>query len=125
MAVEQRVYDISLDAAQDLEDYQYHVMAGSGAFGCDLAGDADTDSVGILQSKPDAEGVSAEVRRVGISQAVCGDTIPVWSKVTSDADGHIVVAAEGERYVGLAMEAGVVLQVISILMEFGTTPAGS
>jgi len=125
MAVEQRVYDISLDAAQDLEDYQYHVMAGSGTFGCDLAGDADTDSVGVLQSKPDAAGVSAEVRRVGISQAVCGDTIPVWSKVTSDADGHIVVAAEGERYVGLAMEAGVVLQVISILMEFGTTPAGS
>ena len=123
MAVEQRQYDISLDAAQDLEDYQYHVMAGSGTFGCDIAGDADTDSVGILQSKPDAEGVSAEVRRVGISQAVCGDTIPVWSKVTSDADSHIVVAAEGERYVGLAMEAGVVEQVVSILMEFGTAPA--
>lgn len=125
MAVEQRQYDISLEAARDLSDYQYHVMAGSGEFGCDLAGEADPDSVGILQSKPDAEGVSAEVRRVGISQAVCGGVIPVWSFVTPDGDGHVVVAAEGEYHVGRAMEAGVEDQVISVLMEFGTTPAES
>lgn len=119
MAVEQRIYDMSLDAAADLSDYQFHVMAGSGVFGCDLAGAADEDSVGFLQNKPDTAGIAAEVRRVGISKAVCGGTIPVWSKVTPDGDGHIVVALTHERYVGLAMQVGASGRVIAVLVEFG------
>lgn len=119
MSVEQRIYDISLDAHEDLSDYQYHVMAGLGAFACTLAAAIAEDSIGILQNKPDAAGKEAEVRRVGISKAVCGGTIPVWSKVTSDANGHIIVAYSDERYVGLAMQAGIATRTISVLMEFG------
>lgn len=120
MSVEQRIYDMSLDAARDLSDYQYHVIKGSGAFGCDFADAADEDSVGILQNLPEGEGHAAEVRRVGISKAVCGGDIPVWSKVTPDGNAHIVVAGTRERYVGLAMQVGAEDRVISILMEFGT-----
>ena len=119
MSVEQRIYDMSLDAQQDLSDYQYHVMIGSGAFGCDLAGAIAEDSIGVLQNKPDAAGKEAEVRRIGISKVVCGGTIPVWSKVTSDANGHIIVAYSDERYIGFAMQAGIATRVISLLMEFG------
>lgn len=119
MAVEQRIYDMSLEAAQDLSDYQYHVMEGSGAFGCTLSSAADEDSLGILQNKPDAVGKEAEVRRIGISKAVCGGVIPVWTKVTPDDNGHIVVAVTHERYIGFAMQAGINTRIISILMEFG------
>lgn len=119
MSVEQRIYDISLDAARDLSDFQFHVMSGSGEFGCDLSGAADEDSLGILQNKPEAAGDPSEVRRVGISKGVCGGTIPVWSRVTPDGDGHLVVALTHERYVGFAMQAGIETRVISILMEFG------
>ena len=135
MSVEQRIYDMSLEAAvRDLSadhehgavthgGYQFHVMKGSGTFGCDYAGAADEDSVGILQNKPEGEGHESEIRRVGISKAVCGDTIPVWSKVTPDGNSHIVVALAGERYVGLAMQPGIDTRVISILMEFGVVEA--
>ena len=119
MAVEQRIYDLSLDSARDLSLFQYHVIAGSGVFTGDLAGAADMDSVGILQGKPAAAGRAMEVRRVGISKAVCGGTIPVWSRVTPDANGHIVVAATGEYYIGRAMQIGADNRVIAVLMEFG------
>ena len=125
MSVEQRIYDISLDAARDLSDYQYHVMEGSGNFGCDIASAADEDSLGLLQNKPDAVGQSAEVRRIGISKAVCGGVIPVWSKVTGDANGHIVVAVSHERYIGIALQPGVDTRVISVLMEFGDVEEAS
>jgi len=125
MAVEQHHYDITLEAARDLTDNQYHVMAGSGARGCDLAGAADEDSLGIVQNKPEGSGHAANVRRGGISKAVCGGTIPVWSKVTSDANSHMGVAAEGERYIGLAEEVGATGRIISIVMEFGYVPASS
>jgi hypothetical protein len=119
MAVEQRIYDLSLDAARDLSDNQFHVMEGSGEFGCDVSSAADEDSLGILQNKPDAAGQAAEIRRVGISKAECGGVIPVWTKVTPDDDGHIVVALTHERYIGFAMQAGIATRIISVLMEFG------
>ena len=125
MSVEQRIYDFTLEAARDLSNSQFHVMKGLGAFTGDLADAADEDSVGILQNKPEADGESAEIRRVGISKAVCGDDIPVWSKVTPDGNSHVVVAVAGERYVGLAMQVGANNRVISILMEFGITEEAS
>lgn len=123
MTVEQRIYDFSLEAAQDLEDYQYHIMSIVGEFQCGPAPAADEDSQGILQNLPDHEGAEAELRRVGISKIVCGDTIPWGSKVTSDGNSHGVVAVEGERYVGIALQNGVEGRVISLLMEFGYAPA--
>lgn len=118
MAIEQRVYDISLVSQEDLSDSQYYWMAGLAAFGCDIAGDADEDLVGILQNKP-VSGRAAEVRRVGISKMICGGTISAWNKVTSDADGKGVVASDVERYGAIALEAGVENRIISVLMEFG------
>ena len=119
MSVEQRIYDMTLVAARDLSAFQYRVMKGSGAFGCDLSGAVDECSIGILQNLPNAAGHEAEVRRVGISKGVCGADIPVWSKVTPDANGRLMVALTNERYIGFAMQVGAFGRVISILMEFG------
>ena len=135
MSVEQRIYDTTLDADRDLSEvhdhatlshnYQFHVMRGSGNFGCAPADAADEDSVGILENLPEGHDFASEIRRVGISKAVCGDTIPVWSKVTPDGNSHIVVALEGERYIGLAMQAGIDTRIISVLMEFGIVGAAA
>jgi len=117
MAIEQRAYDISLDAQEDLSAKQFYWAAGSGA-GCGLAGAADEDLVGLIQNKPSSNRAT-EIRRVGVSKMECGGNITAWDKVTSDANGKGVTAADGERYGGIALEAGVSGRVISVLMEFG------
>jgi len=123
MAVEQRIYDMSLDADRNLEDYQYHIMALNGEFQCGPGDTNDEDLVGILQNKPELTGAESEIRRVGISKVVCGDTIPWGSRVTSDGNSHGVVATEGQRYVAIALQNGVDGRVISVLMEFGIAHA--
>ena len=119
MALELGIWDMSLDAAADLEDEQFHILQLSAEYTAAIASGGDGVLIGILQNKPDAAGKAAEIRRVGISKVVCGGTIAVGDEVTSDADGHAVAATEGQRYVGIALEAGVAGRTISVLMEFG------
>jgi len=125
MALELRIWDMSLDAARDLESYQFHILQLSAEYTADKATGGDQMLVGILQNKPDEEGKSCENRRVGISKVVCGGAIEVGDHITADANSHGVVAAEGERYVGIALEPGVEDRVISLVMEFGYAPAAS
>lgn len=119
MALELRIWDMSLDAARDLEDYQFHILQLSAEYTADKATGGDQMLVGILQNKPDEEGKSCEIRRVGISKVVCGGNISVGDEVTSDANSHGITATEGQRYVGIALEAGVEGRTISLIMEFG------
>jgi hypothetical protein len=119
MALELRIWDISLDAADDYEDEQFHIMYLSSEYTASLATGGSQMLVGILQNKPDAAAKACEIRRVGISKVVCGGVISVGDEITSDANGHAETATEGDRYVGIALEAGVEGRTISILMEFG------
>jgi len=119
MALELCIWDMSLDAARDLSDYQFHIMQLSAEYTADKAAGGDEVLIGVLQNKPDEEGKAAEIREVGISKVVCGDTISVGDLITADANSHAVVAAGGERYVGIALEAGVEGRVISHKVEFG------
>ncbi len=119
MAVEQRIYDLTLQAQEDLSTKQFYWGAGSGEFGVALSGAADEDLVGIIQNKPTTTRTASEIRRVGISKMICGGAITVWDKVTSDAAGKGVTASDGERYGAIALEAGVNGRIISVLMEFG------
>jgi hypothetical protein len=118
MAIEQRVYDLSLNAASDLTDEQFHWAKGSGTMECDVAGAADEDLLGIIQNKPE-DGQATEIRRVGISKMLCGGVISAWDKVTSDASGHGVAASDAERYGAISLEVGITGRIISVLMEFG------
>jgi len=119
MALELRIWDMSLDAAGNLEDEQFHILQLSVEYTAAIASGGDEMLVGILQNKPDEEGKACEIRRVGISKVVCGGNISVGDEITSDADGHAATATEGQRYVGIALEAGVEDRIISVLMEFG------
>ena len=119
MALELRIWDMSLDAYADYEDEQFHIMYLSAEYTARLATSGSQMLVGILQNKPDAALKAAEIRRVGISKVVCGGDISVGDEITADANGHAVTASEGDRYVGHALEAGVEGRIISVVMEFG------
>lgn len=119
MATEIGIYDATFEADDDLSDYQYRIMAISGARECGLAGAADEDSCGVLQNIPDEAGMAAEVRRVGRTKIVGGAAFDVGAKLTSDANGRAVEAAEGERYVAIAITAGAEGRTSTAEMEFG------
>lgn len=121
MTVEQRVYDISLDAAADLSASQFLIARVSGEFQANLATAAHAAALGPIQNKPES-GQATEIRVVGISKVLCGGTIAVGANVTSNASGQGVTAASGERYIGKALEPGVNGRVISILCERGYAP---
>lgn len=119
MATEELGYSITLVADDDLSDYQFRYVAVSGVRECGLAGAADENLIGILQNKPDEEGIAATVARVGLSKIVGGAAFAVGAYLTSDATGRAVEAVEGERYGAIALEVGAEGRISTVLMEFG------
>lgn len=121
MAIEQVIYNITLEAQSDLSAKQFYAMKGSEEFGCDVAGAADEDCIGVLQNNPNASttGIAASVMRVGITKVKLGDAATVWDELTPDADGKLVPAGSGEKFICRALEAGADNAIISALMEFG------
>jgi len=118
MSVEQRVYDISREAAADFYtvNKQFYIVKIDTNGRAALAGAGEGD--GFLQNKP-KQYEAASVRRVGISKVVCGGTIATAAPITSDANGKAATATSGQRYCGIALEAGASGRVISALVEFG------
>jgi hypothetical protein len=86
---------------------------------CGIAGAADEDLVGILENKPDEAGITATVCRMGLSKLVLGGDVTVGMKLTSDADGRGVAAADDERYGAVALEDGAEDEVRTVIVEFG------
>ena len=124
MAIEQRVYDLSLQAAADYytTSKQFYVMKLNTSGQAELSGAAAAATIGPLQNKP-KQYEAADVRQLGISKVVCGDTIACGAKVTGGDASKAVTAAASEKYFGTALEAGVTGRVISVLMEHGYMPA--
>jgi len=121
MAVELAVFDIGiLKSDADNSNYQHHFMAMSATdftFTLCLAGIAP---LGILQNKPAAAGRVGQIRRVGISKLVLGDTVVAGNFIKSDVNGHgVPVATNEDNYGAIALEGGAVTQTITVLMEFG------
>lgn len=124
MAVEARLYDVSMLADGDLSDAQHYfvMLHATDADYIDLA-DAAADALfGILQDKPEASGRACNVRRIGRSKVVLGGTVAYGDKVTSDANGAGVAATTGQRYGGIALEAGDAGDTVTVEMEFGYVP---
>ncbi len=124
MSVEQNIYDLTLQAAADYytTSKQFYIMkVDSNGRAC-LAGDANADSIGILQNKP-KQYEAAEIRKVGISKVVCGGVITIGNKITGDSASKAVAAAASERFIGVALETGAAGRVISVLMDSGYMPA--
>lgn len=124
MAIEQIIYDLSLQAAADYytTSKQYYVVkVDSNGRAC-LSGAANAASIGVLQNKP-KQYEAAEIRKVGISKVICGAAITIGDRVTGDSDSKAVTATSAQRFIGIALETGAAGRVISILMDSGYMPA--
>lgn len=67
-----------------------------------------------------AQGRSVTRQKGGLARVVCGGTIAAEAFVTSNASGQgVATTTTGDRYVGVAREAGVAGQVISVDVQPG------
>lgn len=123
MAGELEVFDIgSLKAAADLSEKQYYIVLISAQDKVNLCGSGG-EAIGVLQNKPAADGRSAQVRIVGISQIEYGATVAAGAKVMSDGNGKGITATQKTKYIGRAIEGGDSGDRGTILMEQGYVPA--
>jgi hypothetical protein len=116
--------DISLLAAADLSDYQYHIVMLSAPRTVSYS-TADADAaIGILQDKPEAANRACKVRTTGVSKLKIGSGgITDGAKIASDATGKGVAASANERYLAIALEDGDENDIISVLLERGNVPS--
>jgi hypothetical protein len=116
------VLDISLEAAADLQDNQYHFAVVDGDGKAALAGDGDA-AIGVLQNKPgeatDDAGEAASVRVYGISKVVASELIEPGDEVASALGGSAKVAGVGDRVLGVCLVGGDDEEIISILITHG------
>ena len=106
MAVSHDLMSWTREANADLSEKQYYFvkLAASNKMSlCDAQGE---QAFGVLQDKPDADGIPGTVMVCGITNMVCHDTnIVVDSKLTPDANGKAEVAASGDYVCAIALEA--------------------
>jgi len=115
------ILDITRKAEKDLSSQQYHFVEMGGAAGqvdvCDAVGDL---VLGVLQNKPNAANKLCTIRVMGTTKVVCSGTVTEMARVGTSADGKCVVKSTAADLVaGIALEAGVVGDIIEILL----TPA--
>ena len=115
----------SFKAAGDLSSYQYHFVYLTADNTVSVGTTANQDVIGILMNKPDAAGKAADVATVGqFAKLVLGNTITIGQEITNDANGHgVAVDAAGEYAGAKALQAGVVGDVIEVLVVSGDMAA--
>lgn len=112
------VLSTSWPASGNLSDYQYHAVKISGS-AVALCGENDIP-IGILQNKPNAAGVAAEVGLIGISKAVVDGNsvnVAIGDFLAVNSSGHLIKATTpGDNTVARALMAvtadGVVAKVL-------------
>lgn len=117
MSVEEKVVSLNLLAGANLSASQYRFVYISAANTVLLVATAGVQSCGILQNEPAAAGRSAEVAISGRVKVYAGATVTAGAKLTSDATGRAVIAQGEDEIMGEAVNAGVVGEVIEILLN--------
>ncbi len=117
MAYEQKVFNIgTLLTAADLSALQFTCVKVD-ASGLVAANTTSGGKIlGILQNKPNISTV-ADVAVIGISKAKLGATVAAGASVMSDAAGKVITAATvGSTIIGIALEAGVVNEIVPVAL---------
>ncbi len=104
-------------AGDDLHDKQYRFVVGTSGDNVGLCG-AAAQPLGVLQNTP-VEGEVCQIMTSGVSKVICDDTVAEFGQVEVHANGGADTLASGFS-VGMALEAGVVNQIISVrLGDYG------
>lgn len=112
----------SFKASGDLSTNQYYVVKLTAAMTVGTTSATTDDGIGILQNKPKAANVGAEVMVRGVSKAVAGGTCAYGDWLVSGSDGRLRNDADGDSassvFVAKALEAaGAAGDVISVLIR--------
>ena len=119
MAYEQSLvyHIIGVPASADLSASQFCFVTvnANGQLALPAAGgDAD----GILQDKPNGSGVEGSVATGGVSKLVVGAAgVTAGDLLASDANGHAVTAATGNKILGRALATGAAGVIIPALIQ--------
>ena len=117
MAYEQTLRSIGVPASADLSASQFCfvVVNSNGQLAAPSAGgDAD----GILQDKPNGQGVQGELAILGVSKALVGTGgVTAGDLLAVDASGKVVTAATGNKIVGKALATGAAGVIIPALIQ--------
>lgn len=97
---------VGLSASADLSTKQHRFVKMSAAMKVTLCGDGELP-IGVLQNNPDADGKAATVAGVGSTTKIIAGSggITYGSKVSSDANGAGVIAADGDWMAGIALDS--------------------
>ena len=105
MALEYIIYSHTWAASGDLSSYIGYAVQLNGDLEVALA-NATSETLGILQNGPDAQGEEAEVGMIGISIAVAGAAITLFDHVAPDSAGKLQTTTTNlDDFVGIAMTA--------------------
>lgn len=66
---------------------------------------------------------SVAVIHLGMGSVIVGGPVRAGDHITADSNGRGVVAAAGDRFVGIALEDGDVGQGVELLVQLGQLPA--
>jgi hypothetical protein len=117
MAYEQTLRSVGVPASADLSASQFCfvVVNSSGQLAAPPAGgDAD----GILQDKPNAQGIQGQLAILGVSKALVGTGgVTAGDLLAVDAAGKVVTAATGNKIVGKALATGAASTYIPVLIQ--------
>lgn len=115
MATTDHMRSITLVAQAAVTQYTF-VRPNAVRFGC-IECTADTDlAVGIAQDAAGGANQEISVAFSGVAKLALNGTVTIGAALTSDIDGRGKVAAAGDVAQGIALEAGVQDDVISVLV---------
>lgn len=107
----------------DLSALQYCLLK----FGADsthlVKAAAAEKCMGVLMNVPqNSAEKDIEVAVDGGAKVIAGDVVTLGASVTSDANGKLVVATTGQWAIGVAMDSGVLGDVVPIIINRHTAP---
>jgi hypothetical protein len=102
--------------------FQYRFVVGTGDHQVGLSTGAEGQRVaGVLQNKPQVEGMAATVAIFGISMVEAGGDLEPWDAVGTDATGRAVSGGD----LGVAVYGGVEGDLVPVILRLHTTAAAA
>ena len=108
----------TLTAGANLAAKQFTVMKVSANGICTFADNSAGPLIGLLVNKP-GNGGAACVCVGGTAKGLVGANVTLGTHVMADANGALTPAAANNTYVGVALETGIVTEIINVLVQPG------
>ena len=106
------ILDISLEAAEDLSDYQYHFVTLDSSGKVQLLNAAGDTVIGVLQNDP-VSGEEATVRVLGISKVVANDALAVLTAIKAEYVGATDCGKAADASTDYAYVCGLIVEASS------------